>query len=170
MSISRFNLMGIQRSLIQASFLGRQKKRRRPARLEVSARGPRLVIDGAFAPRSGHDSFVTASSRVNESSSAVPAASPTDQTLPSVPLLARLGYYVTTNTTGIARFVPHFVAVNQLRSSQSQALDAKLASPKTDVYVLVHGFAPGYQDWGRQLCGSNWPDPRLVADDPGKLC
>ena len=43
--------------------------------------------------------------------------------------------------------VPHFVAVDQLGASGMKSLEAKLASPKVHVYVLVHGFAPGYQDW-----------------------
>ena len=43
--------------------------------------------------------------------------------------------------------VPHFVAVDQLSPTEQQTLDAKLANPKANVYVLVHGFAPGYQDW-----------------------
>ena len=95
------------------------------------------------AARSRANALLTASSRPKELAAAVKGLSSTNGGLPSVPLLARVGYYVTPADGGF----PHFVAVNDLTASELQTLKTKLASKNADVYVLAHGWSPGYQDW-----------------------
>jgi hypothetical protein len=106
----------------------------------------------ALAPPSAHGSFLAAASLVKPTKAHVRAAAPTHQTvaplppLPSVPLIQRLGFYVTSNPGQVAGFVPHFVQVNQ---GNLQAVEARLRNPNAHVYVLVHGYAPGFEDWVR---------------------
>ncbi len=138
-------------SLIHGSFPGRkQTPRRRSARLDVFKLEDRTLMSTALAPGTSHDAFLAATARVKESGPAIRANSPPHQLvrpLPSIPPLARLGYYLTTNIDHEKNFVPHFVQLDQ--EPFLSAVDAKLQNPDTDVYVLVHGYAPGFETWVR---------------------
>ena len=120
---------------------------RRSARLEVCQLEDRALLSTALG--STHGGFLAATARVKGSQSVVRAVSPlrgAAKPLPAIPPIARLGYYLTTNTSDVAGFVPHFVQVDQ---GYLPALEAKLQDPNADVYVLVHGYAPGFETWVR---------------------
>ena len=99
---------------------------------------------------------------MNASRSVVRVNFPLDQLvrpLPSISPLARLGYYLTTNTDHEQNFVPHFVLLDQ--GSFLSDVEAKLQNPDTDVYVLVHGYAPGFASWVRNYAYGVPGNPKL---------
>jgi hypothetical protein len=153
----------MRNSLIHGSLPGRKRTpRRRSIRLDVFQLEDRTLMSTALAPRTSHDAFLAATARVKESRPAIRANSPPHQLvrpLPSIPPLARLGYYLTTNIDHEKNFVPHFVQLDQ--EPYFSAVDAKLQNPDTDVYVLVHGYAPGFETWVRNYAFGVPGNPKL---------
>ena len=94
-----------------AAFLGRRVGRSAPAASHKSA-----ASGDPGGPVKKPALLLTASYRPKELAAAVKGLSSTNGGLPSVPLLARVGYYVTPADGGF----PHFVAVNDLTASELQ--------------------------------------------------
>ncbi len=96
----RFDLKCIRSSLVGSRLGLKKSPRRRSARLEVLQLEARALLSTTLAPRTAHDPFVAVTARANESRSVARANSARDQLvrpLPSIPPLARLGYYLTTH-------------------------------------------------------------------------
>jgi pimeloyl-ACP methyl ester carboxylesterase len=152
---------------VRVSFRGRSRSAgkatgRRRARLEVVSLEERTLLSGTAAHGLMHGALAAAHVRAGESRSATMAASSAVQSaesLPTVPLVERLGYYDTDDA------FPHFVQVN---STNMATLQAKLQNPNVKVYVLVHGLAQGaYETWVDRYANGYDPGdgPKLPANN-----
>ena len=134
-SISDFDSTNIRGSVLDRSHsAGKLTRRERSTRLQVFQLEERTLLSGAAAIRSAHDALAAPTARVAESRSVSLAATrdAKSATAPTLTPIERLGYY------------------NPATQEFEQLVDVpdytNLLHGK-DVYVLIHGWAPGYIKW-----------------------
>jgi hypothetical protein len=129
--------MSVRTSLLHRARSAGKDSRRRSARLEVFPLEDRALLSGILAPAAAHGLFATAASGVAESRSGTDLASrrAVPATPPALTPVERLGYYDPNLNGG------EFEQLGVALKSDPNLLRGK------DVYVLVHGWAPGYRAW-----------------------
>ncbi len=125
--------MKLDSTLIRRAQAGARSARRlRSTRPELSCLEERSLPSTTSAIQSTHGLSAASKSHVAETSSSALPAVRGQSAVASLTPIERLAYYDPTSTTG-QYFTP--VSPN----------DPRLVGK--DVYVLVHGYAPGYRDW-----------------------